>query len=68
MVSDFQNVNCRVPQGSILGLLLFVMYVNDIAKYLNHARIIMYADDPVIYVSEAMITWRRAGPVARLAR
>ena len=38
-----------VPQGSILGPLLFMTYFNDLADVLKSSRILMYADDTVVY-------------------
>ena len=40
-----------VPQGSILGLLLFVIAFNDITDVIKESSIIMYADDVVLYVA-----------------
>ena len=49
--STQQKVPVGVPQGSILGPLLFLTNVNDLPNCLEHCQVVMYADDTVIYFS-----------------
>ena len=43
--SDYANVTCGIPQGSILGPLLFSIYVNDMQQALTHGTARLFADD-----------------------
>ena len=53
-ISDNISVNYGVPQGSILGPLFFIMYVNDLLSMFGQdmSRILLYADDTVIYYAD----------------
>ena len=52
--SSTQNIQCGVPQGSILGPLLYLIYVNDICNSCN-SNILSFADDTTVYVSDSDI-------------
>ena len=42
-------VLCGIPQGSILGPLLFILHINDLPAGLKHCKVSMYADDTLLY-------------------
>ena len=49
--SESRNINLGVPQGSVLGLLLFCLYVNDIRDHLGPDVFhLLYADDLQVYI------------------
>ena len=52
VASDLWYVLSGVPQGSILGPLLFLIAYDGLSEVLSYCKIIMYADDTVIYTSD----------------
>ena len=49
--SGWNQVTRGVPQGSILGPLLFVVFVNDLPSVVRKCSVNLYADDTTIYAS-----------------
>ena len=49
--SSLLPVSCGVPQGSVLGPLFFLVFVNDIQGAIDECSIKLYADDTVLYQS-----------------
>ena len=49
--SSINIIECGVPQGSVLGPLLFIIYINDLEYCLKQVNSILFADDTTVYHS-----------------
>ena len=50
--SDAGLTKCAAPQGSILGVLLFLIHINDLPQALNETRSYLYADNTCFFYQD----------------
>lgn len=49
--SELKETKIGIPQGSILGPILYTIYVNPVFKYIKHCKMYMYADDTALVIA-----------------
>ena len=49
--SDLLDIVCGVPQGSILGPILFIIYINDLCNVSDLLKFVLFADDTNLFAS-----------------
>ena len=55
-LSDIKPISIGVPQGSVLGPILFLLYVNELPQHIKNEQCNMFADDTIIYSSGQSIS------------
>ena len=54
-IASSHAISCGVPKGSILGPLLFLVYINDFTNVLRNTPTRLYADDTVVYINDVNV-------------
>ena len=53
--SQLKNINCGVPQGSVLGPLLFLLYITDLSNVCKCTMPLFFADDTNLFINGSNI-------------
>ena len=54
--SKSKNINCGVPQGSVLGPLFFALYINDLQRAVGEDFLRLFADDTALFCGNSNLT------------
>ena len=68
VTSTPEAISVGVPQGSILGPLLFILHINNLPEVVSECNILMYADDTVIYCSSSKASVIQDKLIANLSK
>ena len=55
MNDDAEPILYGVPQGSVLGPLLFIMYINNLPSVTKYSKVHLYADDTLLFLESSSV-------------